>query len=42
MSQKESSIRRNLIVKKLRKYAATAEEILDYLDEESEIQEADF
>ena len=42
MSKRESIIRQNLIIKKLRKSSATFNEISDYLMRESELQEYDF
>jgi predicted DNA-binding transcriptional regulator YafY len=42
MSKRESISRYNLIIKKVRKYPATFDEITDYLDRESELQEYDF
>lgn len=42
MSKKESLIRYNLIIKKLRKFHATFEEIMAYLAFESALQEYDF
>lgn len=42
MSKKESIARYSLIIKKLRKHPANFDEILDYLDRESELQEYDF
>lgn len=42
MSKRESITRYSLVIKKLRKHPATFEEIADYLDQQSELEEYNF